>query len=106
MLEHTTGSCSDRGCSPTAVRSTTSPSLSGTRPGQRILGEGACQGLLAADFLAAHEALDSYSDGAVDVLARDVVRQSHATERFADADDSFQVTNLSRVLAGFREYMG
>lgn len=82
------------GSCPAATGCRTASPMTCIWPCQCVLRECASQGLLAANLLAANEALDGDGDGTVDVVGRDVVCQSHAAEALADADDGFQVTNL------------
>ena len=71
----------------------------GPWPRQRVLGKRAGQSLLAADLLAADEALDRDGDGAVNVLGAAVVGEAHAAKSFANADDGLEVANLLVALA-------
>ena len=59
-----------------------------------VLGKGTGEGLLAADLLAAHEALDRDGNSPVDVLLRTVLGQSHTAECLTNADDGFEMSNL------------
>lgn len=80
---------------PTTTAGTTSrPALTGVRSGQRVLGKGACKCLLASHLLTADEALNRDSDSAVNVGRCHIVTEAHATESFADTDDSLQMTDL------------
>lgn len=71
----------------------------GTRAGEGVLGKGAGEGFLAADLLAADEALDGDGDGAVDVLRGAVLGETHAAEGLADADDGFEMTDLEGLIS-------
>lgn len=53
---------------PLVLSPAVSLSLSLSRAGQRVLGECPCEGLLAADLLAADEAVHCHGDCTVNVL--------------------------------------
>ena len=83
--------------SPSPGRRGTSPlvtSIRRTWPPERVLRKCPCERLLAADFLAANEGVNGDSDGAIDVLRRDVFGQPHFAEGFCDAHNSFEMTDL------------
>jgi hypothetical protein len=61
-----------------------------------ILGKCPRQGLLATDFLAANEGLDSDGDSTVDILSRTVLGQAHLAESFGNTHDGFQMTDLNK----------
>jgi hypothetical protein len=59
-----------------------------------VLGEGASQGLLARDLLAADEAVYRNSNCAVNVGCVAVFRETHLGESFRNTKDGFKVTDL------------
>jgi hypothetical protein len=61
-----------------------------------ILGKCARQRLLAADFLAADEGLDSDGDSTVNVLGGTVLGQAHLAESFGNTHNGFQMTDLNK----------
>lgn len=71
-------------------------SLLRTRPGQRVLGKGSRQSLLAADLLAANKTLYCNGNCSVNVLCWAVFGETHSAERFANSNDGFKMTNLER----------
>ncbi len=60
-----------------------------------LLGKGPSQSLLAAHFLRSDEAINRDSDGTIYILRGAVIRKAHLAERFADAHDGFEMTDLS-----------
>ncbi len=86
------------GCTSGSSSSAESPTSTLTRSGQRILGKGTSQRLLAAGLLAADKTLDCDGDGTIDVLGRTVLRQPHAAEGLGNANDGLEVTNLSLLV--------
>jgi hypothetical protein len=62
--------------------------------GKDILGKSPGESFLAAEFLAADKRVDCDCDGAVNVLRRAEIRQSHLAKGLGDTHDRFKMTDL------------
>ena len=68
-----------------------------------ILSKRPRQRLLTADLLRAHKRIHRHCDGAVDILRRAILRQTHLAESFADTHDGFQMTDLKSWVISTRD---
>ena len=67
--------------------------------GLNILGKCPRKSLLAANFLASDEGINSNCNGTIDILRRAVIGKAHLAECFGDTHDRFQVTDLVMLVS-------